>query len=184
MKTIKIQHFKEPDKNSSFTNRKKYRVTLGNDYSEHFSDKRKLSAFFNETNKYLNATLQQLNLYYIDTIVLYRSSWIYLDDDKRASTQSIANVNIESINKTFNSITPRSRSVNGNYLVWQFFNRIIIDLVEILESLEPFLSYRQHHDKLTKTRMILSDLYRLKKELNTYPQTEENLKKKLKAVLS
>jgi hypothetical protein len=183
MKTIKIQQFTNPDKESVYSDRNKYKVVLGNDHTSYFTDKRKVSAFLNETNKYLNQVLIELNLYYTETFNLYRSSWLYFDNKKLSIIDKCANDNFNNINEAFKRIIIKSHTVNGNYLTWQFLNRIIEALIEVLELLHPFFTYRIHVDKIAKTKLFLSNLKQLKSDLIIYPDTEENLKKKLASLL-
>lgn len=183
MKQIKIQHFTEPNEDSNYINRNKYKVTLGNDYTQYFDNRKKVSAYLNSTNKYLNEILQELNLYYNDVFCLFRNAWVYFDNQKLEAKERKIYRELTSLNSNFDLIIKRSSTLNGNYLTWGFLNKIINGLLSILEELEPFFQYKGHTDKKIKIASLIRVLKGLKSNLLCYPETEENLKEKLKKLL-
>jgi len=183
MKLIKIQHYSEPDKLSVYIERQKYKITLGNDYQIFFSDKRDLSAFLNNTNIFLNEKFQELNLFYIDTFTIFRCAWIYFDKPELKQKEITIIKIFAGIDKDFNLIIQRSGTPNGNYLVWRFLNSISSGFLDILKSLQPFFKYKGQVDRFIKINNLLKSINVLIIELKIYPETEQNLKKKIKQIL-
>jgi hypothetical protein len=183
MKLIKIQHYNQPDKGSVYVNRQKYSVTLGNNHKEFFGDKKHVSSYFNTTNKYLNEILQELNVFQGEIYSLYRCGWIYFDTAKNLAIEQKINTEFRYLDKNFDLIVPRSKMPNGNYLTWGFLNKIINALLSILNDLLPFFQYKGHTDKSIKINSLIRVLTGLQSSLTNYPESEENLRDKLKKLL-
>lgn len=188
MKQIKIQHFTHPDKQSVYTDRQKYKITLGNGYESTFTDKKRLSNFITETNIFLNAKLHELNFIYIELFGFYRVGWFYMDQTKRSQLnlhqlEVKTQHSLRQMDQAFNLITSRSGFTNGNHFVFSHFKSIINPQIDLINNLLQLYKSKGHTDKVYKLEFLKNQLLFIDNEIKVYPETETNLKEKLKEML-
>lgn len=188
MKQIKIQQFTSPDKQSIYTERQKYKVTLGNGYIGTFTDKKNLSNFITEANLFLNTKLHELNFIYIELFGFYRIAWFYMDQKKSSQLnlrqlETKTQNSLRQMDQAFNLIIDRSGYTNGNHFVFSHFKSIINPQIDLIENLLLLYKSKGHTDKVYKLEFLKNQLLFIDNEIKVYPETETNLIEKLKEML-
>jgi hypothetical protein len=145
MKKIKLSKIAAPDKQSVFTDRKKYRVNLGNGIIKLFKNKADAVKFLNEVAKYLTYKMHECNELYISAFTLYRRAWFYFDHDKFNTSNDLAtwyklerqcDFAIQNISEVFILLYKRSEYENGNYFVFNHFYSILDGITKITDAVK------------------------------------------------
>lgn len=190
MKQIKIQHFTPANKNSVYIDKKKYSVQLGNGIKKLFTDKKQAVAFLSETNLFLNTKLKELNFILIDVFELYRIAWFYMDNTRTKKQLNLSKIDhkskneIQNLFKTFDIIVSRTGSPNSNHFTFLHFNNIIKSLTTILNILLELYESKSHTDKIYKIKFLINQTTNIKSELAGYPNTNNDIRKKLLDIIN
>jgi len=168
MKAAKIERFDEKNKNSILTRDHSFRVVLGNNSTNTFSNRKHLTKFLAETNEFLKTKLFELNKIYIEVFTEYRKMWFYFDNEQREIIAMRFDEDLQFINKSFTLIIDRSGWENGNWMVFKHLGNIITMFEGILREMIDVQRTKSNYVEKRNLEVVASRLEYLKKTIEDW----------------
>lgn len=168
MKAAKIERFDEKNKNSILTRDHSFRVVLGNNSTNTFSNRKHLTKFLAETNEFLKTKLFELNKIYIEVFTEYRKMWFYFDSKERAIISLRFDEDITVINKKFDLIIERGGWENGNSFVFIHLNNIVKMFEKVLSDMIEVQRVKSNYVEKRNLEVIASRLGWIKQSIDGY----------------
>lgn len=173
MKSVKICHYSEPLKSSSFLKDQLYSVSLGNGYKTTFASKKETLAFLAQTNRDLSTKMMELNFVFSEIMKMYRYAWPHFENGKNNGMnnyQGIIKDIINGIENSFNLLVDRAGWENGNYTVFSHLNSIISSCKEICVLLAELHTSKNNTIPVYECESICVRLDQIYTAIVIYPQ--------------
>ncbi len=171
MKKIKL---KKPQKIDSY-----YVVALGNRKKIKFTNVLKANRFISDTNRFLTAVLEQLNIVMIDVFKEYRMNWYYFDTNREGS-KSVRKTENNDIRddvikmlEMFEHIVINSYTNDGIYMTWINLNKIVGYNRGIIEKLIELNESKSYYSVIIRMKTLIKILDMIKNDLDKYPDSQE-----------
>lgn len=168
MKKISLGY---PEKTGGF-----YLVKLGNKKQIQFTNVLECHSFINDTNKFLTENLNHLNLLFATVINEYREHWFYFDTNRttgRAEKIQNNKLVLERVKETFDlfeSLVFQSTTLNGYFLVWRNFEKIIKNLLFVVEVLKEMDVEKSYFSQVVRLNIIEKYVNEINESLINYSQ--------------
>jgi len=154
MKKINLTYIILPDKHSWLSSNRTYGVYLGNEIRASFSSEKKVKKFLAETNRFLNAQMQELNQVYIQLFAEYRQLWFVIDLDFEKNIEE----SLREISKLFNKLYRFNHGANSNFFVYLHFIQLTTELHNVVVKLTD---YQKAYDNFIEANRLSTLTLRL-----------------------
>lgn len=131
MQNIKLTDYQRPERDSSYTLKKRYYCACVAHGRMYFKSERRLKLWLGELNRQLNALAADVNCLYADVFTEYRYYYLHLNSTERKKFER----NFEALDKCFDLLASRCNGRASNSWCYQYFERILTLLNEINETL-------------------------------------------------
>jgi hypothetical protein len=166
MKKILLSNYTPADKSSSLSRQRTNVVYLGNGKTICFSNIKHLTKFFAETNRFINASVHELNIMYVSLFSDYRIVWF---------TEKSYRFEVEYLEKSFTKVVRWKDSDSANYFVFKDVF-LIIDYLQVeANKLYLLQKKRNNYPETHKYLIMIRRLKELKNEFESYGHEKELL---------
>lgn len=151
-----------------------YLLRLGNKKQQLFTNVLKVQAAVNETNRFLTDKMNHLNLLFATVITEYREHWYYYDTDRTTGRAQKIETNkqiIDRVKETFDlfeSLVFQATTLNGYYMVWRNFEKIIHNLLFITGKLREMDEEKSYYSQVVRINLIERYIHEIHEEINNY----------------
>jgi hypothetical protein len=167
MKNICIKEITMPCKSSPYIKHRLYNVYLGNGYRFECKSLASAKAFINQTNKFLNYKLHEINSIVAALQGEYRNVWFYLDG--RFENEARINEAFSNCDTKINMAINRADFTNGNHYVFIHLNFAINELIAISKIIAKLQYKKSNMPDYYRLIVIHNRLSAMIEEIKNYP---------------
>lgn len=166
MKKVQLEIYRPPNLSATYTRHKTYSVCLGSGKFFEFTSKRDCQAFLNQTSRFINLTMHELNDLLSQFYSHYRHIWFYLD--QRPDVDRELKKLFLDVDQCFDKILRHTYGPNQNVIAFSYLEQITSGLIVFGRRLEKMAIARMDYAAGYRIRAQVRRLRTLSKQIEHY----------------